>query len=140
MTTTPQPVSSRENETVSGMALAGDVVFEVNLQKTRKLRERQGEYLKSLPTEPEHAIETALEFLEHNYGAYPEGIEEARFLSTGLLEMLRHSKVSDDEFNTDAAIYLADRIEMAVQKAVTAIDRANDALRNPAKLKHKAIQ
>lgn len=134
MTSQLQPVSLEENESVQGAALSADHLFEERIADARRLRERQSEYLKSLPSDREAAIKLALKYLENDCGEYPEGIEEALHLSSALVEVLRFSKVSGYQWEPEAAIYMADRIEMAMRQAVVALDRANDALRNPAKI------
>ena len=134
MTTQAQPVSTWENESVNGMALSADSVFEDGIAKARELRERQAEYLKSLPSERDAAIRLALKYLEHDYGEYPEGVEEALHLSAILAEALRFSKVAGYQWEPESAIHVADRIEMALRRATSALDRANDVLRNPARV------
>lgn len=139
MTAQPQPVSLWENESVKGMALVAESDFEEGVSKARKLRKRQAEYLKSLPFERDEAIRLALKYMEHDHGDYPEGIEEALHLSAMLVEALRASKVSGYEWEPEAAIYVADRIEMAMRKATIALDRAHDLLRNPARVEREAL-
>lgn len=129
-----QPVSMLENESVNGMALSSDSVFDDNLQKVRQLRKRQAEYLNSLPADPDAAIRIALDHLSHDYGQYPEGVEDALHLSAILMDALQYSKVSDLDFDPEAAIHVASQINKAIRKAVAALDRANDVLLNPARL------
>jgi len=132
MNTTPQPVSIHENRAVNGLALSADPVFEETVTTARELRQRQAEYRKSLPTDPAEAIRLALRHLEYDTGDYPEGVEEALHLSAMLVEALRYSEVAGYEWEPEAAIYVADRIEMAMRRATAALDRVNDILRNPA--------
>jgi hypothetical protein len=127
------PVSKWENESVNGMALSSDSIFDDDIKKIRQLRKRQAEYLNTLPTDPDAAIRIALDHLSHDYGQYPEGVEDALHLSAILMDALQYSKVSDLDFDPEAAIHVASQINKAIRKAVAALDRASDVLLNPAK-------
>ncbi|KPN62088.1 hypothetical protein SAMN04488527_12914 [Aliiroseovarius crassostreae] len=132
MNTAPQPVSIHENRAVNGMALSDASLFEETVTAARELRQRQAEYRKSLPTDPAEAINLALRHLEYDHGDYPEGIEDALHLSSALADLMLVACDKEMGWDPTAAKYIAERMETAMRKAVAALDRANDILRNPA--------
>lgn len=132
MSHAPQPVSIHENRAVNGMALSADPVFEETVTTALELRQRQAEYRKSLPTDPAEAIRLALRHLQYDRSDYPEGIEDALHLSSALADLMLVACDQEKSFDPIAANYIAERMETAMRKAVAALDRANDILRNPA--------
>lgn len=138
METAARRVSHWENENTKGLALCSQGIFEDYIEEAQKLRDRQAQYEASLPTDPAEIIAAAKSALQPDCGDYPEGLEEIRHLSTALTVLARHGDFDTHSPERDAAVYMSDRIERAVRRVVSQLDRVADVLGTPGRLEREA--
>ena len=132
---TAQPVTPWENAEVNGLALCHPYVLEREMEKVQNLRDRQAEYLASLPTAPEDCVAVALGILQGDKeNDLPEGLQEAVSLSFAVRALAAEVTAHMQGPKCDALLFLADRLQERLQGTVDSIKRACDVLGNPAKL------
>lgn len=132
---TAKPVTVWENESVNGMALSHDRVHQLDMDKIEALRARQKGYLKSLPSNPEDCLRAAARLLHSGGDAYPEGFEEAFFLSFALAPMIKNLETDMPGPERSALLYVADRIQFGLSRFAPRLEEVADILGNPARLK-----
>lgn len=123
-----KPVDKWENSAVHGNALCYEQFYREFIERTQTLRDRQAAYRASLPTDPQDKIRAAREILQHGGEDYPDGIEEALHLSYALEAMLKQSDLDVEGRSRNAALYIADRLSMAMHRAVGQLDRMSHIL------------
>lgn len=131
------PVTTWENEKAKGYALCAESLFRGHVEKVQALRDRQAEYLASLPTDPLEVLKAALKVLHPDAEEYPDGVEEALHLAYALKAMMADESVGEAGRTRDAAIYLADRIAYAMHRATDQLDRIADILGNPGRIERE---
>ncbi|WP_146136659.1 hypothetical protein [Aliiruegeria haliotis] len=129
-----KPVTMWENKAAKGHALCAEPIFRDHIEGTQALRDRQAAYLDSLPSDPPEVIRAALKLMHPNSESYPDGIEEALHLSHALEALVKDGDLDEDGFNRDAALYVADRVVMAMHRATRQLDRIGDILGNPGRI------
>lgn len=129
-----EPVTSSENKAAKGHALCGESTFREHIEGTQALRDRQAAYLDSLPSDPPEVIRAALKLMRPKGDEYPDGIEEALHLSHALEVMVEEGDLDEDGFNRNAALYIVDRVVMAMHRATRQLDRISDILGNPGRI------
>lgn len=145
MTNTPtsgtapvHPVSMYENEANHNMPLLSEGNFNRSMAEISRLRKQQADYLDSLPTTAEACGEAALR-LRHPVGeCYPEGFEEALYLSFALEPMIQHLNTDDPGIERDALLFLANRVRWGLERSVAKLDRISDLLGNPDRIRREA--
>lgn len=122
-----RPIDEAKNQSVFGFALCGESIFEERLAEIKQLRETQKAYNASLPNDPHGAVREIFSLLhDDNCGSYPEGFEEALYLSASLGPMIRMLGLSEPGADQEAILYIADKIQFGLERARQRIDRAND--------------
>lgn len=134
---TARPVDSYVNEMVDGLALCADSIFEEKLAEVGRLRRRQADYLASLPTKADDCISAAVKILHHDSEEYPEGFEEALYLSFALEPMIRDLRTEDPGIERQALLYVADRVRWGLERASRKLDRVSDILCNPGRIERE---
>lgn len=132
-----QPVPSWVNTEHGGQVLSCDRVFEDGLAKIKSLRQQQKEYEDSLPTDEAEAISQAMRLLCPKGESYPEGFEEALYLSAALAPMIKTLEIGEPGPDRDAVLFIADRVQMGLEAAHRKLDRISDTLSAPAVAKRK---
>ncbi len=134
-----EPVSDAENIKVHGKALCDERLFLDHIKEVKGLREQQGAYLASLPTEPKDAIKAALRILHPSGENYPSGMEDAMQLSTAIVAMLRDDGIGGDGWMREAANHIAFQVEVYLHGLAEQIDRVSDILSNPGRHERDAM-
>jgi hypothetical protein len=135
-----KPVTSYENQDVKNMALSVDYVFEMDLAEISKLRKQQADYLASLPVDPAECLSEALRTLQSNGKSYPDGFEEAFYLSFALEPMIRDLDGGSPCPERDAMLYVADRVRQALMRFMPKLDHVNNVLCSPGRVKRHAAR
>ena len=128
-----KPVAYWENNEVKGHALCAENVFLKHIERAQTLRDRQEAYHASLPTDRSAAISQALKIMHHEGTEYPEGTEEALYLSYAMLAILKEGDLDQDGFPRDAALYLADRLACCMITATSKLDHMAEILKSPSR-------
>jgi hypothetical protein len=124
-------VTSYENQGVKGLALAAEGVLEMEFAEIAKLRKRQEDYLASLPVDPTECLSEALGTLEPGDESYPDGFEEAFYLSFAVGPMIRHLDGESYCSERDAMLYVADRVWDALMRLKPKLDHMKGVLCRP---------
>jgi hypothetical protein len=128
------PVTEFENKELRGLALCPGAAFDDTVSRAQTLRARQRAYLDSLPTDPAEAIADARKLLSHDYTAAPKGFEDALHLSQALSALIAQGDLDAPSPTYDAALYIAQRINLALHDTNDSLKRARDVLGNPARV------
>lgn len=123
------PVTEWENTHASGLALLGEKYYQERLEYVQALRRRQATYLDSLPDEPKEAIQAAWAEMHPEGEKYPDGIEQALYLSYALAAQVKAGDAEDEGRSREAVLWVADRIALGLHRATFQLDRISDILR-----------
>lgn len=132
-----EPISDWENNSVKGLALTADKVFEDEMERVNAMRAQQQAYLDSLPSEPEEIIRAASKLMHTELGAYPDGFEEALHLSVALEALVKVGELDSEGLDRDAANYIAADISTRLMNTRRSLDRISDLLANPRRLERE---
>ena len=147
MTNTPtsgtdpvHPVSIHENEANHNMPLMAERVFSQSLAAVTRLRKRQADYLASLPTTAEDCGKAALGLLHPEGETYPEGFEEALYLSFALEPMIHRLDTDEPCIERDALLFIAGRVRWGLERSAVKLDLISDLLCNPNQIEREAAR
>ncbi|QOL80455.1 hypothetical protein [Pseudooceanicola spongiae] len=129
-----ESVKAWQNESVHGLALCAEHIFKDHIQKAEDLRAQEASYRAGLPKTPDDALRSGLRVIHPEGEDYPEGVEEALHLSFALEAMLRKGELDEAGPSHDAALYVADRITLAMQLVVRQLDYLSDVLGSPGRV------
>jgi len=127
-TAMPAKVTDWENTYANGLALLNEEYFQERLEYIKALRRRQATYLDSLPDEPKEAIRAAWAEMHPEGEKYPDGIEQALYLSYALAAQVKAGDAEDEGRSRDAVLWVADRIALGLHRATFQLDRISDIL------------
>ncbi|WP_208348804.1 hypothetical protein [Pseudaestuariivita rosea] len=119
-----------ENTAAKGLARCAPKIFDEQINYIQGLRERQKDYLASLPKDPEQAISEASKVLEEIFDDHPNSIRETLMLAQVLEELFANRCHPDNLFERDPAAVVIEQLVEVLKTYVAAIGRINDLLRN----------
>ncbi|AUQ55169.1 hypothetical protein [Phaeobacter inhibens] len=135
-----QPISEHENKSVNGKALCADIVLAEEMERVSELRDRQAQFLATLPVEPQDAIDASFQILNPGMDDYIEGFEEALHLSHALAALIEKGDLEHDTREQDAAVFVSQQIARYLGQTRTRLDRLGYILRNPRRVEREERQ
>ncbi len=129
-----QPVSIRENKDVGGNALSCDTVFEQDMHKISALRDRQSQFLATLPSEPQQALDISFNILHPDFGDYIEGFEEALHLSQALTALIAKGDLDQNTSDHEAAQFVSRQVANHLEQTRCQLDYLSHVLGNPGRV------
>ena len=132
-----EPVSIWENELAHRLALCAEPHFVETVDQIKQLRDRQAEYLASLPSDPKECLSAALGALHQNGSDHPKGLEEAIVLSFALAPMIKDMMAGCHGPERDALLHVVDRIRSGLECAAAELNHVYAILENPSRIERE---
>lgn len=132
-----RPVSELENRNVNGNALCCDRALSDEMEKIGRLRDRQAQFLATLPAEPQAALDASFQVLHPDLGNYIEGFEEALHLSQALAALIEKGDLDEDSREQEAAEFVARQVAEHLYRTRSQLDYIGHVLRNPRRVERE---